>query len=86
MNSLILKGSVMRRFLAPAGRGVAANGGYNRKATTPRFFRGSRDVGRGDSNQFGPRRFADQVVTTQAVGFDSRVVHPHYNMIVKWSF
>jgi len=76
----------MRRDIAPAGRGVAANGGQNRKATTPDFFTGIQGVGRGDSNHFGPRRFADQDFTPQAVGFDSRVVHPHYNMIVKKSF
>jgi hypothetical protein len=76
----------MKREIAPAGHGIAANGGQNIKATTPHFFTGIQGVGRGDSNHFGPRRFAGRAFTTSAVGFDSRVVHPHYSMIVKGSF
>jgi hypothetical protein len=71
----------MRRDIAPAGQRVAANGGQNRKATTPRFFKGLQGVGRGDSNYYGPRRFAGQDSTPQAVGFDSRVVHPYYTRL-----
>jgi hypothetical protein len=75
----------MRREIVPIGHRIAANGGQNKKATAPRFFRGLQGVGRGDSNQYGSRRFADQVVTTQAVGFDSRVIHPYNSILVKRS-
>jgi hypothetical protein len=83
---ITIRRELMRRRLAPIDHRVAANGGYNRKATTPKIFTGFQGVGRGDSNQYGPRRFADQVFTAQVVGFDSRVVHPHYSIIVKRSF
>jgi len=68
--------SIVRRHIASAGRGVAANGGQNKKATTSNLIRGLQGVGRGDSNLYGPRRFAGQDFTPQAAGFDSRVVHP----------
>jgi hypothetical protein len=84
---------IMRRRIALVGRGVAANGGQNRKATSPRFFRGLQGVGRGDSNHYGARRLAGQVSTTQSRRVQlPGAPHLHYIILmhsiifVKWSF
>lgn len=75
-----------RRVKASAGQRVAANGGQNRKATTPRFFRGLQGVGRGDSNYYGARLIPWAALHLTWAGFDSPALQPHYNTIVKRSF
>ena len=77
----------MRRFIAPAGRGVAANGGHNRKATTSCFLLGLGSVGRGDSNIHGARLIPWAALHLTWAGFNSPALHIfHYSRIVKGSF
>lgn len=72
---VIFTGFPMRRFIAPAGRGVAATGGQNKKATTPRFFRGLQGVGRGDSNHYGARIVPWASLQPTRAGLDSPALH-----------
>ena len=65
----------MRRFVAPAGHTVAANGGQNKKATTPRFSRGLQGVGRGDSNIHGARLVPRASLQPTWAGLDSPTLH-----------
>ena len=61
--------------MSPHGPGVAVRGDVDKKAPSRGKFK--LPSGLGPWQPCGPRRFARQVVTTQAVGFDSRAVHPH---------
>lgn len=66
---------IMRRRIALVGRGVAANGGQNRKATTPDFFTGVQGVGRGDSNIHGARMVPWASLQPTRAGLDSPALH-----------
>lgn len=66
--------------LSPLGLCVAVRGGANEKAPS-RAALSSRS-GLGPWQPCGPRRFARQDFTPQAVGSDSRAVHPH---ILTWA-
>jgi len=66
--------------MSPHGPGVAVRGGADEKAPSRGTLK-SRS-GLGPWQPRGPRRFARQDFTPQAVGFDSRAVHPH---ILTWA-
>jgi hypothetical protein len=67
--------------LSPLGLCVAVRGGANEKA--PSRGRLNSYSGLGPWQPCGPRRFARQDFTPQAVGSDSRAVHPH---ILTWAY
>lgn len=70
----------MRRDTALVDQKIAVSGGENGKALRLTLLQSMPDLGPWRFTD-GPRRFAPQDSTPQAVGFDSRAVHPHYTCL-----
>jgi hypothetical protein len=70
----------MRRDEAPVDHRIAVSGGENEKALSLTLSLSLPGLGPWRFTD-GPRRFAFQDFTPQAVGFDSRAVHPYYTCL-----
>ena len=70
----------MRRDEAPVDHRIAVIGGENEKALSLTLSQSLPGLGPWRFTD-GPRRFAPQDFTPQAIGFDSRAVHPYYTRL-----